>query len=285
MPPAVTPIGRVLKQGAATLTSDSAQLDAELLLAHTLQRSRTWLHTWPDKTITPEQMATFELLLERRQQGEPIAHILGQQSFWSLELKVTADTLIPRPDTELLVEQALSLIPTDQPWQIADLGTGTGAIALAIASERSNVSIIATDRSEAALAVAKENAATHRIENVTFRYGSWFEPLQGEQFELILSNPPYIATEDPHLAGGDVRFDPNSALTAGCDGLDDLHHIIEKAPTYLKPGGRLIVEHGYDQGNAVRSLFEQHHYQHIATQRDLGGQERISYGDLAQTVV
>ncbi len=275
----LTSIGELLKQGSATLASDTAQLDTELLLAHALQQSRTWLHTWPDKTITPEQATTFEQLLQRRQQGEPIAHILGQQSFWTLDLKVTPDTLIPRPETELLVEQALSLIPTNQPWQIADLGTGTGAIALAIASERPKATVVATDQSESALVITRENANTHVINNVSFRHGSWFEPLQGEQFELILSNPPYIATDDPHLAEGDVRFDPDSALSSGRDGLDDLRLITRDSADHLKAGGWLIVEHGYDQGNAVRSLFEQHHYQNIATRRDLGGQERITYGN------
>ena len=274
----LTPIGELLKQGSATLTSDTAQLDTELLLAHTLQKSRTWLHTWPDKTVTAEEASTFEALITRRQQGEPIAHILGQQSFWTLDLKVTADTLIPRPETELLVEQALSLIPAEQPWQIADLGTGTGAIALAVASERPDTTVIATDQSESALTVAEENAAINGIGNVTFRHGSWFEPLQEEQFELILSNPPYIATADPHLTEGDVRFEPDSALSSGPDGLDDLRQIIANAPHHLKADSWLLVEHGYDQGNAVRSLFEQYHYQNITTRRDLGGQERITYG-------
>ncbi len=281
----LTPIKGVLKWGRAQLSSDTAQIDAELLLSYTLDKNRTWLHTWPDKTITAEEASLFEALTQRRQQGEPIAHILGKQSFWTLDLKVTADTLIPRPETELLVEQALSLTPIDQPWQIADLGTGTGAIALAIASERPKATLIASDRSEAALTVAQENATTHAINNIAFRHGSWFEPLRGETFDLILSNPPYIATGDPHLAQGDVRFEPDSALTSGNDGLDDLRLIIANAVHHLKPDGWLLVEHGYDQGNAVRSLFEQYHYQNIATQCDLGGVERITYGSLAQTVV
>ena len=269
----------LLQQSGTTLSnSESPQLDVELLLSHQLQKSRTWLHTWPDQEIAPNDLKTFERLLQRRQQGEPIAHIIGRQSFWSLELKVTTDTLIPRPDTELLVETALTMIPTEQPYQMADLGTGSGAIALAIASERPNVSITATDQSAAALQIAMENCQQHQLNNVEFKQRSCFAPLKEARFELILSNPPYIAVDDPHLSQGDVRFDPQSALTAGTDGLDDLRQIIERAPTYLKPQGRLIVEHGYDQGNAVRSLFQQHHYTGIVTQRDLGGQERISYG-------
>lgn len=272
-------IKALLQQARAALTeSESASLDAELLLAHQLQKSRTWLHTWPDKIISNEQAAAYDLLVRRRQQGEPIAHALGQQSFWTLDLKVTADTLIPRPETELLVEQALSQIPIDQPWQIADLGTGTGAIALAVASERPNATLIASDHSRDALAVAQENAGTHKIHNVTFRHGSWFEPLQEEQFDLILSNPPYIAADDPHLSEGDLRFEPDSALSSGSDGLDDLRIIIEAATNHLKPNGWLMVEHGYDQGNAVRSLFQQHHYHTIETRQDLAQLDRITIG-------
>jgi release factor glutamine methyltransferase len=275
----LTPIGGVLSQAEAALTdSDTPRLDAELLLAHTLDKRRTWLHTWPDRPVSREQADTFEQLLRRRLQGEPIAHILGQQPFWTLDLKVTADTLIPRPESELLVEQALSLTPEDQPWQIADLGTGSGAIALAIASERPMARLIATDQSQAALAVARENATAHGLDNVVLRHGSWFEPLQGERFALILSNPPYIAAADPHLGRGDLRFEPDSALRSGSDGLDDLRQIVAGAPGHLQAGGWLMVEHGYDQGNAVRSLFQQHRYQAIATRRDLGGQERITCG-------
>jgi|SaaInlStandDraft_4_1057021.scaffolds.fasta_scaffold01003_6 release factor glutamine methyltransferase len=275
----LTPIKELLSQARNALTdSDTAQLDAELLLSHQLNKSRTWLHTWPDELIAKESARAFNQLILRRQNGEPIAHIIGKQSFWSLELKVTAETLIPRPDTELLVEEALSTIPDDHPCTIADLGTGSGAIALAIASERPNALITATDQSEAALQIAAENAAAHQLSNVTFKQGSWFEPLQQQPFDLILSNPPYIAEGDPHLSQGDVRFDPDSALSSGSSGLDDLQQIISEAPQHLKTEGRLIVEHGYDQGKAVRSLFEQHHYRTVTTRRDLAGAERISYG-------
>ena len=274
-------IAELLKQARYLLTeadTDTSQLDAELLLAHLLQKSRTWLHTWPDKLVEEEIIADFNPLLQRRQRGEPIAYLLGKQSLWTLELKVTADTLIPRPDTELLVEEALSTIPTEQTWEIADLGTGSGAIALAIASERPAARIIATDQSAAALAIAEENASRYPFDNITFKQGSWFEPIRQQLFDLILSNPPYIAAGDAHLGQGDIRFEPDSALSSGSSGLDDLQQIIHNAIPQLKSGGRLIVEHGYDQGNAVRSLFEQHHYIEISTKRDLSGQERVSYG-------
>lgn len=278
----LTPIGELLSQAKTLLTaSDTPQLDAELLLAHALNKSRTWLHTWPEKIPTEAQQLHFQQLIERRQQGVPIAHLLEQQSFWTLNLKVTADTLIPRPETELLVETALAAIPTEQPWRIADLGTGSGAIALAIASECPHATLYATDQSAAALAIAEENGHHHQLTNLQFLLGSWFEPLPTEPFDLILSNPPYIAADDPHLSQGDVRFDPGTALTAGADGLDDLRHIIAGAINHLKPGGQLMVEHGYDQGNAVRSLFQQHGYQAITTQRDLAGEERITYGRTA----
>ncbi len=269
----------LLLQARAALTeSESAALDGELLLAHLLGKSRTWLHTWPEKPVSNEITTAFATLIERRKAGEPVAYLTGTQSFWSLELQVTADTLIPRPETELLVETALASIPTDQPWQIADLGTGSGAIALAIASERPETTLIATDRSEAALEMARANRDRLQLDNVTFHHGSWFEPLGEARFELILSNPPYIAEADPHLDRGDVRFEPDSALTAGEQGLNDLRAIITDAPTHLKPGGQLMVEHGYDQGNAVRSLFQQQGYDEVTTLRDLGGQERITYG-------
>jgi release factor glutamine methyltransferase len=259
-------------------TTESPRLDAELLLCHLLGKSRSWLHTWPDQPLTAALEPLFRQLVERRRSGEPIAHLLGSQSFWSLDLKVTADTLIPRPDTERLIEQALLFIPEHQPWQVADLGTGTGAIAIAIATERPDCSIIATDQSLAALNVARENSQRYPSANLSFRSGSWFEPLQGEHFELILSNPPYIAEEDPHLTQGDLRFEPGNALVSGVRGMDDLQQIISTAPDHLHPNGILLVEHGYDQGKEVRSLFTENDYHTIKTRRDLGGEERITYG-------
>ncbi len=272
-------IRALIDRATAEITeSESARLDAELLLASLLQKSRSWLHTWPDRTIQSDLTTRFNRLVARRISGEPVAYLLGSQPFWTLELKVTADTLIPRPETELLVETALAAIPVELPCRVADLGTGSGAIALAIATERPNATIFATDQSEAALAVAQENATRHQLNNITFLAGSWFTPLTGEPFDLILSNPPYIAESDPHLAQGDLRFEPPRALRSGDDGLDDLKQIIKQASQYLHHTGQLMVEHGYEQGNAVRSLFQKHNFNHIETQRDLGGEERITHG-------
>lgn len=258
--------------------SDSSQLDAELLLGETLGKSRTWIHTWPESVLEEQDHQHFCELVRQRKSGEPVAHLTGKQEFWSLELKVTEDTLIPRPDTETLIEQALKLIPANEPWRVADLGTGTGAIAIAIASERPECRIIATDLSAAALEVAKENREHHQLNNIEYREGSWFLPLEGERFHIILSNPPYISLEDPHLELGDLRYEPNSALLSGDSGMDDLNHLINNAGDYLLSGGILMVEHGYDQGKKVRSLFQQNNFSGVTTLHDLAGLERTTYG-------
>jgi release factor glutamine methyltransferase len=211
--------------------------------------------------------------------GEPVAHLIGTQEFWSLSLQVSPDTLIPRPETERLVELALERIPSDANWRIADLGTGSGAIALAVAKERPACQIIATDKSTAALDIAKENARLNQIANVTFLQGDWLAAVKDEPpFEMILSNPPYIKEDDPHLQQGDVRFDPDSALQAGTEGLDDLQQIIEQALAHLKPGGWLLLEHGYDQQNAVMQLLQQAGYEQIEDYPDLAGQPRVAAG-------
>ncbi len=264
--------------GALTSTSDSPRLDAELLLGHALQQTRSYLHAWPEHHPTQEQSAAFQALLQRRRQGEPIAHILGTREFWSLELQVTPDTLIPRPDTELLVEHALLHIPADRPAAIADLGTGTGAIALAIASERPRAHLVATDRSTAALAVAHENAIRLGIANVVFQESDWCEALAGQAFDVIVSNPPYIAEQDPHLTQGDARFDPITALVSGPEGLDDLRRISHEAMACLKSGGWLLVEHGYDQGPAVIQLLSGAGYQEVRDLSDLAGNSRVTKG-------
>ncbi len=274
-------IQQLLQEAMEELTrsgSETAQLDAELLLASTLGQSRTWLHTWPEHPLEREEEQQFSQLLHRRAAGEPVAHLLGRQEFWSLELKTTPDTLIPRPETELLVELALQWIPENLPWRIADLGTGSGAIAIAIATERPLCTVVATDRSPAALAVARENRSSHNITNLEFREGSWLEPLDGERFQMILSNPPYIALNDPYLEQGDLRHEPRSALTSGVEGLDDITFLAAHAGSSLLPGGILVVEHGYDQGKQVRSLFRQNHFSGVETRQDLAGQERITYG-------
>jgi len=258
--------------------SDTARLDAELLLCHVLGQSRTYLYTWPERTLSEEQLQALEPLLARREGGEPVAHILGKREFWTLELAVTADTLIPRPETELLVEAALARIPPDAAWRIADLGTGSGAIALAIASERPACHITAVERSPGALEVAQENARHLGMTNVTFCLGSWFEPLSGQRFQLIVSNPPYIPRQDPHLVEGDVRFEPASALVAGEDGLDDIRLLVANAAQYLESSGWLLLEHGYDQGEAVVALMHAAGYDEVELLSDLQGHGRVSVG-------
>ncbi len=256
--------------------SDSPRLDIELLLCEVLDKPRSWLFTWPDKTLSAEQQVRFEQLLARRLHGEPVAHLLGYRDFWTLRLKVSPDTLIPRPDTETLVEQALALLP-DGSARVADLGTGTGAIALALASERPQWQLIATDLHPGAVALAQENAQAHQLNNVAILQGSWCAPLQGH-FDMIVSNPPYIDPEDPHLDQGDVRFEPLSALTAEDKGMADIRAIAEQAKAHLKPGGWLLFEHGYDQGEAVRDLLRQLGYAQVCTQRDLGDNDRVTLG-------
>ncbi len=274
-------IQQALATAVAQLTDqpELARLDAELLLAHVLHKSRTWLHTWPESELSAEQMQQYRQLIARRARGEPIAHLLGRQDFWSLSLQVTPDTLIPRPETERLVELALERIPAEATWQIADLGTGTGAIALALARERPHCRILATDRTAATLAVARNNADRHGLSNVAFCQGHWFEALPADTaFDMIVSNPPYIKETDPHLQQGDVRFEPPTALQAGQSGLDDLQHLIREALPHLKPGGWLLLEHGYDQAHAVIQLLQQAGYHQVNDYPDLAGQPRVAAG-------
>ncbi len=271
-------VADVLRLASAQFQSESARLDAELLLCHVLGVNRSWLYAWPDKLLDAPQQQKFDELVKRRAAGEPVAHILGEREFWSLALKVTPDTLIPRPDTELLVEQALRLLPEDVALKVADLGTGSGAIALAIARERPRCSVVATDFSEAALAVARENAARNGIGNVEFHLGCWGEALGEEQFDLIVSNPPYIAEDDTHLAEGDVRFEPRTALVSGRDGLDDIRQIAREVSTRLHTGSWLLLEHGYGQGESVRTILVENGFDQVTTWRDLAGHERVTGG-------
>lgn len=256
--------------------SDSPRLDVELILCHALNKPRSYLFTWADKEVPADQQHEFMRLLARREQGEPVAHILGFQSFWTLDLEVSADTLIPRPDTETLVEQALSYLQ-DGAYRVADLGTGTGAIALALASERPCWSVTGCDRVDAAVELARRNGERLGIKNADFVAGSWFEPLNG-LFDLIVSNPPYIDPADPHLEQGDVRFEPLSALTAGEKGMADIRVIASQARDYLNKGGWLMFEHGYDQGEITRVLLEQLGYTQIETKQDLGNRDRVTLG-------
>jgi len=258
--------------------SDSPRLDAELLLCAVLKRPRTHLYTWPEQALDADQLARLHTLLDARAAGHPIAHLLGEREFWGLPLQVTPDTLIPRPETELLVEQALLRLPRNKPLKVADLGTGSGAIALAIASERPEAEVHAVDASLEALKVAEANAERLGLGNVHFHLGSWLAPLAGMQFDLIASNPPYIPEADPHLSQGDVRFEPRSALAAGADGLDDIRQIIHAAPAHLAPGGWLLLEHGYDQREALLALLDEQGWVNVADLDDLAGQPRLAIG-------
>ena len=259
--------------------SPSARLDAEWLLAAALGKSTSYLRTWPEREVPTECAERFAADLARRRQGEPVAYILGRQGFWSLELEVAADTLIPRPDTELLVETALQLLPASSA-RVLDLGTGTGAIALALAVERPNWQVCGVDRIEAAAALAERNRQRLGLSNAAFAVSDWFAALGGERFEMIVSNPPYIPASDPHLHQGDVRFEPQSALVAGADGLDDIRTIVAHAPAHLLPAGWLLLEHGYDQAGAVRGLLISQGFEGVQSRLDLGGHERISLGRL-----
>ena len=252
--------------------------EAEVLLAHALGRSRAWLFAHADDPVEAGAAQTFRVLVARREAGEPVAYLCGRRGFWSLDLAVTRDTLIPRPETELLVELALERLPPGREVRVADLGTGSGAIALALACERPRARVLATDASAAALAVARDNAQRLGLGNVELRQGDWFEPLQGLRLDLVASNPPYIASDDPHLARGDLRHEPASALAAGPDGLDDLRRIVADAPAHLLPGGWLLLEHGWTQGADVRALLDAAGFQDVATCRDLEQRDRVSLG-------
>lgn len=270
----------VAQLGQANSHQDTAKLDAEVLLAYVLDKSRTWLKTWPEKVLADDEFARYQRLIERRQAGEPVAYIVGRQDFWTLTLKVTPATLIPRPETEHLVELALDKIPLSQACRVADLGTGTGAIALAIASERPEAKVWAMDLSHQALQVAEQNRDKYRLDNVTCQQGHWLNDWQGEAFDLIVSNPPYIAPDDQHL--DDLSFEPSSALVAEDQGLADIQTISKQAAMHLKAGGWLIFEHGFEQGAAVRQILQQHGFVQVGTEKDYAGLARISFGQRAE---
>jgi release factor glutamine methyltransferase len=255
--------------------------DARPLLAHALGRPVSWLFAHADEPVDAALARRFESLVQARRAGQPVAYLTGSRGFWSLELQVTPATLIPRPETELLVELALArLLPqTGKHIQrVADLGTGSGAIALAIARERPLAQIVATDASEQALAVAAANAAAHAIGSVQFSHGSWWEPLAGRHFDLVASNPPYIAEGDRHLEEGDLRFEPAAALSSGIDGLDAIRQIVSGAGLHLHAGGWLLLEHGWEQAAAVRALLVQAGFHEVASERDLESRERVTLG-------
>lgn len=271
-------VGSLLHEATRLLgtASPTPRLDAEVLVMHVTEFTRTQLITHATDALTTEQQSQLQKLLMRRAHGEPVAYLTGRREFWSLEFEVTPDVLIPRPDTELLVEQALKLIPHAAHWQIADLGTGSGAVALAIASERPDCRVVATDLSTAALAVARRNAQRLGITNITFHHGEWFVPLTGLKFEVIVSNPPYIATDDLHLQQGDLRFEPRTALVAGPKGLDALQCITRETPTHLRTGGHLLLEHGAGQAEAVAGLLATQGCTNIVLCRDLADLPRVT---------
>lgn len=271
-----------LLQRAQQLNSPSAKLDVELLLAHVLKKPRSYLYTWPGKELGSQQQTEFEQLLARRQAGEPVAYLLGQQGFWTLDLQVSAHTLIPRPETELLVETTLSLAMETLPVRVLDLGTGTGAIALALASERPQWQITGVDAVAEAVQLAQHNGLSCQQPQVRFLQSDWFSALTGEYFEIIVSNPPYISLDDPHLEQGDVRFEPSSALVSGADGLDDIRHIVRHAGRHLAEQGWLLFEHGYQQAAAVRTLLAQAGFVRVRSERDLAGHERVTLGQWSQ---
>ncbi len=257
--------------------SESPKRDAEILLCHVLSISRAWLIAHDEIMLTTTQLATLASLLQRRKQGEPIAHIIGLREFWSLPLSVNQSTLIPRPDTEVLVEQALGLL-THDPADILDLGTGTGAIALALASERPDCRVLGVDRVAAAIALAEQNLQRLQFSNCRFMQSDWFSALGERKFQLIVSNPPYIDKHDPHLGQGDVRFEPRSALVAEQHGLADLGFIIQQSQKYLWPTGWLVVEHGWQQADQVQHFFKMAQFVKVQTVSDYGDNPRVTFG-------
>lgn len=270
-----------LKHAIATLCGgDSPKRDAEILLSFVTGKSRSWLMAFDETLLNDQQLTQLDALLLRRAQGEPIAHLIGEREFWSLPLRVNDATLIPRPDTEILVEQALARLPAT-PSRILDLGTGTGAIALAIASERPDCQVVGIDRIEAAVELAQLNAEQLGLSNASFSLSHWFRDLAPSRFNLIVSNPPYIDANDIHLGQGDVRFEPRSALVAEEAGLADLRTLIEQAPHWIVAGGWLLLEHGWQQEHAVRQLMIENGYQAVATANDYGGNPRVTFGQLA----
>lgn len=266
---------------ALGLEKREARLEARVLAAHAWQVDRAWLIAHDTDRLTEGPTAEFEALLTRRLAGEPVAYLVGAREFYGRPFQVSPEVLIPRPDTELLVELALTYIPLPQPVGVLDLGTGSGCIAITLALERPLARVTAVDHSAAALGIAQGNAGILNA-RVEFLTSHWFDALAGRRFDLIVSNPPYIAAADPHLARGDVRFEPLTALAAGADGLDDLRRLASAAGPHLKPGGTLLLEHGYDQGTACRALFQQAGFSEVTTLKDLAGLERVTLGHLAR---
>lgn len=271
-------IKQVLQNAATRLSpySESPALEAEILLMDALGKPRSYLHAWPERMLARLTVENFQQRIERRIAGEPIAHITGEKEFWSLPLTITQDVLIPRPETELLVEITLQQIPEQTALSVADLGTGSGAIAIALASERPDCLITATDISTQALDIAQANAERLKLKNIHFRKSDWYEALEEKQYDIIVSNPPYIAENDPHLNQGDLPHEPVSALISGTDGLDDIRVITGQAKPHLNPGGKLILEHGYNQEEALGNIMQAQGLENIQCYRDLAGLPRVT---------
>lgn len=271
-------IKHLLRWGGQSLAkNESARLEAEILMTHVLASTRSFLFANPEFELPDEQAQQFKKLIQLRTQGQPIAYLTGETEFWSLPLFISSDVLVPRPETELLVETALEKIPLQANWRIADLGTGSGAIALALASERTGCEVTATDISAPALNLARRNAQNLKLDNIEFHRGSWTQPLQG-QFHIIVSNPPYVDAADPHLLQGDLRFEPRIALTPGHDGLSPIRSISEHAFRLLLDGGWLMFEHGWDQGPACREIMSRAGFTQVTTKQDLQGHDRVTIG-------
>lgn len=257
---------------------ESPNSDSQLLLAHVLSCSTSYLYTWPEKALSQQQQTALLALLELRKLGHPVAYLTGQRGFWTLDLQVNKHTLIPRPDTELLVEKAMEKI-TDDTW-VSDLGTGSGAIVLALASERPQTRFFACDYSSQALNIAKANAKQNQIDNVCFWQGDWLAAIASNSLDIIVSNPPYIEQDDPHMQQGDVKFEPEQALVSGCDGLDDARLIIARAAVCLRQQGWLLLEHGHQQAQSVAAIMQSQGFNNITGYQDYGGNDRVTIGQL-----
>ncbi len=256
--------------------AESPDVDARVLLCHVLKKPASYVYTWPEHTLDAQQWRHYQRVIQSRATGKPVAHITGVREFWSLELESTSDTLIPRPETELLVEATLARLP-EGACAVCDLGCGTGAIALAIASERPEATVVGADVVSEAVALARRNAKRNDILNTHFLKSHWFDAIEG-RFSAIVSNPPYVESDSPYLSQGDVRFEPASALTSGPDGLNDIRYLIENAPPFLKPDGYLLLEHGHGQAEAIRTLMAKRGYSEIETLKDLAGHDRVTLG-------
>lgn len=274
----MTDVRGLLASAAMRIGGEEARFEAELLLAHALGKTRAWLFAWPEFVPERVQREAFESLVAARERGEPVAYLIGWRAFRALDLLVTPAVLIPRPETELLVELALARIPQQAEVALADLGTGSGAIALALAHERPLARVLATDASADALAVARANAERLGLANVAFARGDWCAALGEARFDLIVSNPPYIAAADPHLREGDLRHEPAAALASGSDGLDAIRTIVAQAPMHLREGGWLLFEHGWDQAERVRGLLAAAGFVDAHSAVDLEGRDRVTLG-------